>query len=72
MHQTTRPRLRDIGFRPGHFETGPLNAITDVEGVTIGHSTVIEGDTIRTRRNRDPAAWRQPVSGQGARRLRRL
>ncbi|MFJ1309081.1 P1 family peptidase [Agrobacterium sp. P15N1-A] len=48
MHQTTRPRLRDIGFRPGHFETGPLNAITDVEGVTIGHSTVIEGDTIRT------------------------
>ncbi len=48
MHQTTRQRLRDIGFRPGHFETGPLNAITDVEGVTIGHSTVLEGDAVRT------------------------
>jgi D-aminopeptidase len=41
-------RLRDIGFRPGAFETGRLNAITDVAGVHVGHSTVIEGDTIRT------------------------
>ena len=48
MHETTRPRLRDIGLPPGHFETGALNAITDVEGVLVGHSTVIEGDTIRT------------------------
>jgi D-aminopeptidase len=48
MHETTRPRLRDIGFKPGRFQTGPLNAITDVEGVLVGHFTVIEGDTIRT------------------------
>ncbi len=41
-------RLRDIGFRPGTFETGKLNAITDVAGVRVDHSTVNEGDTIRT------------------------
>ena len=32
----------------GHMETGRLNAITDVEGVGIGHSTLIEGDSVRT------------------------
>jgi len=41
-------RLRDLGFRPGVYETGPLNAITDVEGVAVGHATVIEADRIRT------------------------
>jgi len=34
------PRLRDLGLRIGRFETGPANAITDVEGVTVGHVTV--------------------------------
>ena len=48
MSDSHRPRLRDIGFKPGHFATGLLNAITDVEGVSVGHATVIEGDTIRT------------------------
>ena len=43
-----RPRARDIGLVVGVFPTGPLNAITDVAGVKVGHSTIIEGDDIRT------------------------
>jgi D-aminopeptidase len=43
-----RPRARDIGLVVGTFPTGPLNAITDVAGVKVGHETVIEGDDIRT------------------------
>jgi D-aminopeptidase len=39
-----RRRLRDLGFRIGHIQTGPLNAITDVPGVRVGHTTLIEGD----------------------------
>ncbi len=43
-----RPRARDIGLVVGTFPTGPMNAITDVAGVKVGHATVIEGDDIRT------------------------
>jgi D-aminopeptidase len=43
-----RPRARDIGLVVGTFPTGVLNAITDVEGVRVGHATRIEGDDIRT------------------------
>lgn len=43
-----RPRAREAGLIVGVFPPGPLNAITDVEGVRVGHSTVIEGDDIRT------------------------
>ena len=43
-----RPRARDIGLAVGVFPTGPLNAITDVQGVRVGHATRIEGDDIRT------------------------
>ncbi len=43
-----RPRSRDIGLEVGIFPTGELNAITDVEGVLVGHSTIIKGDDIRT------------------------
>lgn len=43
-----RPRARDIGLIIGIFTPGPLNAITDVAGVKVGHATVIEGDDIRT------------------------
>jgi len=43
-----RPRARDIGLVVGVFPTGELNAITDVAGVKVGHSTIIEGDDIRT------------------------
>jgi D-aminopeptidase len=43
-----RPRARDIGLVVGTFPTGPLNAITDVAGVKVGHATVIRGDDVRT------------------------
>ncbi len=44
----TRPRVRDLGLRPGTLPPGPLNAITDVPGVIVGHVTLIEGESIRT------------------------
>ena len=43
-----RPRARDIGLAVGIFPPGEYNAITDVEGVLVGHETIIEGDDIRT------------------------
>ncbi len=43
-----RPRARDIGLAVGVFPPGEYNAITDVTGVLVGHSTIIEGDDIRT------------------------
>jgi D-aminopeptidase len=43
-----RPRARDIGLAPGVFAPGPLNAITDVAGVRVGHTTLINGDDVRT------------------------
>jgi D-aminopeptidase len=43
-----RPRARDVGLVVGTFPTGTLNAITDVDGVKVGHTTIIEGDDIRT------------------------
>src|ERR1700741_695768 len=36
-----RARLRDLGIKLGRLPTGPLNAITDVAGVEVGHSTLI-------------------------------
>ncbi len=43
-----RPRARDLGITPGLGSPGPLNAITDVAGVRVGHTTLIVGDTVRT------------------------
>jgi len=43
-----RPRARDLGLEVGIFEPGPHNAITDVEGVRVGHATIVEGDRFRT------------------------
>ena len=43
-----RPRARDIGIEVGILKPGNWNAITDVHGVKIGHTTVIKGDSIRT------------------------
>lgn len=40
--------LREWGFPTGIFEPGRYNAITDVPGVTVGHVTLIEGDSVRT------------------------
>jgi D-aminopeptidase len=44
----SRPRLREFGIVTGTLEPGPLNAITDVAGVAVGHVTVIEGPNVRT------------------------
>jgi D-aminopeptidase len=38
-----RVRLRDLGIEVGSLRPGPLNAITDVPGVRVGHTTLIEG-----------------------------
>jgi D-aminopeptidase len=46
--EPARPRLRDLGVEIGIFTPGPLNAITDVAGVRVGHFTLIEGDRLRT------------------------
>ncbi len=43
-----KSRMRDYGIRTGVMKPGPMNAITDVKGVTVGHVTLIEGDSIRT------------------------
>jgi D-aminopeptidase len=44
----TRPRAREAGVTVGVLPPGPLNAITDVAGVRVGHATVIAGDRVRT------------------------
>ena len=67
------PRARDLGVVIGEMAPGPLNAITDVPGVSVGHATIIEGDgplvvgrgPIRTGvtviRPHDGDVWREPV-----------
>ena len=44
----TRPRASDLGLKVGILPAGPLNAITDVAGVEVGHTTIIRADNIRT------------------------
>ena len=46
--QEARPRARDLGIVIGALPPGPLDAITDVPGVQVGHVTVVEGDSIRS------------------------
>jgi D-aminopeptidase len=43
-----RPRASDLGLKVGILPTGPLDAITDVAGVAVGHTTIIRGDNTRT------------------------
>src|SRR5207342_751898 len=43
-----RPRAREVGLNIGVLPVGPANAITDVEGVKVGHTTIVRGDNIRT------------------------
>lgn len=66
-------RARDLGIRIGLGVPGPLNAITDVAGVTVGHTTLIRGEgplvvgegPVRTGVTvvcpRGGADWREPV-----------
>src|SRR6056297_1025484 len=40
--------IRELGIKIGVLNTGPLNSITDVEGVKVGHQTLVDGTDIRT------------------------
>ena len=48
MQNSPRPRARELGVVVGVLPPGPLNAITDVGGVAVGHTTVIRGADVRT------------------------
>jgi D-aminopeptidase len=43
-----RSRAPELGLKIGILPSGPLDAITDVLGVEVGHTTIIRGDNIRT------------------------
>lgn len=46
--EQARPRARDVGVVIGTLPTGPRNAITDVDGVGVGHATLAEGRRFHT------------------------
>src|SRR5207248_801293 len=46
--EKSRPRAREAGVIVGVLQPGPLNAISDVGGVAVGHKTLIRGDNVRT------------------------
>ena len=48
MMTIARKRARDLGIAPGILRTGKWNDITDVNGVKVGHVTLIEGGDVRT------------------------
>jgi D-aminopeptidase len=48
IKESDHVRARQLGIAPGVLATGPLNAITDVAGVLVGHMTLIVGDSVRT------------------------
>ena len=48
IKESDRVRARQLGIAPGVLTPGPLNAITDVQGVLVGHTTLVRGDSIRT------------------------
>ena len=48
LHAQSGNRTRDLGIKVGVLQPGKYNAITDVEGVKVGHFTLIKGDDVRT------------------------
>ena len=46
--QTGRRRARELGISIGRLQPGPLNAITDVDGVLVGHATLVRPPSVRT------------------------
>ena len=44
MADSPRQRARSLGIAVGRYQPGPLNAITDIAGVKVGHVTLMEGD----------------------------
>ena len=67
-----RPRARELGIGIGTLPTGAQNAITDVPGVRVGHTTLVEGDSVRTGVTviypHEGNPWEEPVFA-GAHRL---
>lgn len=65
-------RARELGIVVGTLPPGPLNAITDIAGVRVGHETIVAGDDIRTGVTvvfpHDGFPWAEPVFA-GAHRL---
>lgn len=50
LHSSERKRIRELGIKIGELEPGPYNALTDVEGIRVGHTTVIKGNGERAVR----------------------
>lgn len=48
LYAQSSNRTRDLGIKVGVLQPGKYNAITDVEGVKVGHFTLIKGDDVRT------------------------
>lgn len=48
LAQSEPQPIRAYGFYPGVLDSGPGNAITDVGGVSVGHVTLDQGDSVRT------------------------
>lgn len=48
LAETPPPRARDLGVPFAFGKPGPWNAITDVPGVEVGHTTLVQGDSVRT------------------------
>jgi D-aminopeptidase len=46
--ENNRPRAREVGLIVGELPTGPTNSIIDVDGVAVGHETLIRGYSVRT------------------------
>ena len=42
------PRARDLGLHIGVMSPGAFDAITDVPGVKVGQTTLVQGDSVRT------------------------
>jgi len=54
--KVANPRARDLGI-PFDGQPGPLNSITDVIGVEVGHTTIIRGEG-KLVVGRGPVRWR--------------
>ena len=50
IRESDRVRARQLGIAPGVLATGALNAITDVDGVLVGQTTLVEGDSVEPAR----------------------
>lgn len=46
--QAQKQRARDLGIVVGVLPTGKTNSIIDVSGVKVGHTTIVQGDSVRT------------------------